>query len=75
MNNKITSRQQQILQFIVQHIEMRGYPPTVQEIGRTVNLSSTSTVHNHFDPLIPIFLIKWNPVIHEVFQPILVAIE
>ena len=47
MNNKITSRQKQILQFIIQHIEMRGYPPTVREIGAAVNISSTSTVHAH----------------------------
>lgn len=35
------------MQYILQHIDLRGYPPTVREIGEAVNLSSSSTVHAH----------------------------
>jgi repressor LexA len=47
MRSDITHRQRQILQYIVQHLETHGYPPTVREIGEAVNLSSSSTVHAH----------------------------
>jgi len=47
MSKVLTPRQRQILHFILQHIEAKGYPPTVREIGEAVNLSSSSTVHAH----------------------------
>ncbi|MCI5775683.1 MAG: transcriptional repressor LexA [Aerococcus sp.] len=40
-------RQRQILQFIYDNVEARGYPPTVREICDAVGLVSTSTVHGH----------------------------
>ena len=48
---KITSKQQQILDYIKQEILNRGYPPTVREICETVNLKSTSSVHSHLETL------------------------
>lgn len=45
------SKQIQILQFICDTVEDRGFPPTVREIGNAVNLSSTSTVHGHLERL------------------------
>jgi repressor LexA len=36
-----------ILDFIRDHIEKRGYPPSVREIGDAVELTSTSSVHHH----------------------------
>lgn len=45
------SKQMQILQFICDTVEDRGFPPTVREIGNAVNLSSTSTVHGHLERL------------------------
>lgn len=41
---KLSARQQKILQFIGEFIEDRGYPPTVRDIGRAANISSTSVV-------------------------------
>ncbi|MCL6519576.1 MAG: transcriptional repressor LexA [Armatimonadetes bacterium] len=58
MPKELTARQRQILQYILQHIEMRGYPPTVREIGEAVNLSSSSTVHAHLRSLEDAGLIK-----------------
>jgi len=63
MRKEISSRQRQILQFILQHIEARGYPPTVREIGEAVNLSSSSTVHAHLRALEDAGLIKRDAVL------------
>lgn len=51
MPAKGESRQIEVLRFIHQHVEERGYPPTVREIGEAVNLASTSTVHGHLSRL------------------------
>lgn len=63
MRKELTSRQRQILQFILQHIEVRGYPPTVREIGEAVNLSSSSTVHAHLRSLEESGLIKRDAIL------------
>lgn len=42
--NKLSDRQQKILQFIRDHQVERGYPPTIREIGRAAGISSTSVV-------------------------------
>lgn len=63
MQKELTQRQRQILHFILQHIEMRGYPPTVREIGEAVNLSSSSTVHAHLRSLEEAGLIKRDAVL------------
>ncbi len=44
-------KQDQILKFIQQQIRLRGFPPSVREIGEAVNLKSTSTVHGHLERL------------------------
>lgn len=43
--------QAKILSYIQDVIEMRGYPPSVREIGEAVGLRSTSTVHGHLTRL------------------------
>ena len=63
MAKEITGRQRQILQFILHHIEARGYPPTVREIGEAVNLSSSSTVHAHLRSLEDAGLIRRDAVL------------
>lgn len=47
----LTPRQAEILAFITQHTQQRGYPPTVREIGQAVGLASPSTVHAHLAKL------------------------
>ena len=39
--------QERILAYIQEEIQMRGYAPSVREIGEAVGLKSTSTVHGH----------------------------
>jgi repressor LexA len=47
----LTQRQRAILDFIVESVERRGYPPAVREIGKAVGLASPSTVHAHLQTL------------------------
>ena len=44
---ELSERQQEILEFVNQHVDANGYPPTVREIGQAVGLTSPSTVHAH----------------------------
>ena len=44
---KISKRQQDILTFIKDEVKLKGYPPSVREIGEAVGLASSSTVHGH----------------------------
>lgn len=44
---KISKRQEAILEFIKEEVKQKGYPPSVREIGTAVGLASSSTVHGH----------------------------
>ncbi|MEN6372868.1 MAG: transcriptional repressor LexA [Armatimonadota bacterium] len=68
MQKELSPRQRQILDYIVQHIEMHGYPPTVREIGEAVNLSSSSTVHAHLRNLEEAGLIRRDAVLTRAIQ-------
>lgn len=48
---KLTKRQQQILDYVRKCIEVKHYPPSVREIGQAIGLSSPSTVHAHLNAL------------------------
>src|SRR5919108_4802449 len=44
-------RQKKVLDFILETVEERGYPPSVREIADAVGLASPSTVHAPLEPL------------------------
>lgn len=48
---KISKRQEAILEFIKDEVKQKGYPPSVREIGAAVGLASSSTVHGHLGRL------------------------
>jgi repressor LexA len=48
---ELSNRQREILQFVNEHVDAYGYPPTVREIGQAVGLTSPSTVHAHLAKL------------------------
>lgn len=52
MQPKLTDRQQEILTFIQQYLELNGYPPTLREIGKKFDISSTFGVKRHLDALV-----------------------
>ena len=47
----LSPRQRDILEIIKKEITLKGYPPSVREIGEAVGLTSSSTVHNHLTVL------------------------
>ncbi len=48
---KLTGKQQVILDILKKLIAKNGYPPTVREIGKEANLSSPATIHFHLRQL------------------------
>ncbi|WP_110111946.1 transcriptional repressor LexA [Bacillus sp. CGMCC 1.16541] len=58
---KLSKRQQDILNFIKQEVKVKGYPPSVREIGEAVGLASSSTVHGHLARLESKGLIRRDP--------------
>jgi len=57
----LTTRQQEIWQFLAAYVDEHGYPPTVREIGEAVGLASPSTVHAHLASLEREGLIRRDP--------------
>lgn len=47
MAQVLSPKRKQILDCISESLRQRGYPPSVREIGETVGLTSSSTVHAH----------------------------
>ena len=48
---KLTDRQKAVLEFIVESIHDRGYPPTLREIGNHLGIKSTNGVNDHLRAL------------------------
>ena len=48
---RLTNKQNQVLDYIKQSIAKNGFPPTVREIGSALGLSSSATVHAHITTL------------------------
>ncbi len=51
MREKLTPRRKDILNFISEFLEEKGYPPSVREIGEAVGFASASSVHAHLSVL------------------------
>ena len=48
---RISQRRQQILRFIREFIDRKGYPPTVRDILHSCNISSPAVVQHHLKVL------------------------
>ncbi|HLR10651.1 MAG TPA: transcriptional repressor LexA [Sporosarcina sp.] len=77
---KISKRQEAILEFIKEEVKQKGYPPSVREIGTAVGLASSSTVHGHLarleskgyirrDPTKPRAIEVLDPMGEEIVKP------
>ncbi|WP_139653006.1 transcriptional repressor LexA [Raoultibacter phocaeensis] len=62
MAEKVTKRQQAVLDCIESCIREKGYGPTVREVCQSLGLSSPSTVHVHLKALEDKGLIKRDPL-------------
>lgn len=51
MTEALTSKRREILEYIAEQQRVRGFPPSVREIGQAVGLASSSTVHSHLKTL------------------------
>lgn len=60
-DRELTDRQRQVLEFIKAEVRLKGFPPTVRDIGEAVGLSSSSTVHAHLAALEAKGLIRRDP--------------
>ena len=49
--DKLTARQGEVLDFITDHIQTTGFPPTIREIGDNLGISSTNGVNDHLKAL------------------------
>jgi len=58
---KLTTRQQQIFEFIKRYTTEKGYPPTVRDIGQAIGLTSSSTVHAHLANLERLGVLRRDP--------------
>lgn len=57
----LSKRQQQVLEYIRDTVNDRGYPPSVREIGDAVGLSSPSSVHSQLSALVELGMITRDP--------------
>jgi len=48
---KLTARQQKVLEFIVGYLDDRGYPPTLRDIAGYLKVSGTLGIMKHLDAL------------------------
>lgn len=48
---KLTHRQSKVLEFIINSLDERGYPPTIREIGTHMSIRSTNGVNDHLKAL------------------------
>jgi repressor LexA len=51
ISRPLTERQKAILDFIVETVQTRGFPPTLREIGRAFSIRSTKGVNDHLAAL------------------------
>lgn len=49
--DNLNKKQFEILEFIKRELNKKGYPPSLREICKAVDLKSTSTVHGHLERL------------------------
>lgn len=50
--DKLSDRQQNILQFMARYINDHGFPPTIREIGEATDINSTSVVNYNLNKLV-----------------------
>jgi repressor LexA len=51
MKQALTGKQQEVLEYIVELVRTRGYPPTLEELGKRFGIRSTNGVRAHLRAL------------------------
>jgi repressor LexA len=65
----LTDRQREVLRFIAEQIEERGYPPTIREIGEALDIRSTNGVNDHLKALEKKGFLQRDPVKSRAVMP------
>ncbi len=71
----ITSRRQQILHYLIETTQERGYPPSLREIAKAVGLKSPSTVLFHLRVLEKAGLVERTPTLNRATRPVIGGTE
>ncbi|HPP75773.1 MAG TPA: LexA family transcriptional regulator, partial [Armatimonadota bacterium] len=50
-SRKLTARQREVLEFVINFVSERGFPPSIREIGSAMQISSLRGVTVHLDAL------------------------
>ncbi|MEG0826463.1 MAG: transcriptional repressor LexA [Bacilli bacterium] len=48
---KLTTRQNEVLDYVKSYVATNGYPPAIREIGKALGLNSPATIHSHLTSL------------------------
>lgn len=67
-NGTISKKQQEILDYLKETIINRGFPPSVREICKAVDLKSTSSVHAHLETLEKNGYIRRDPTLPRAIE-------
>ena len=73
MAKPLTSRQHKVLETIRAWIQERGYPPTIRELGKRLNIKSLRGVTTHLDAIAKKGFLKREPKARSISLPDLVA--
>jgi len=68
--DEITLRRQQILDYLIEAIQGRGYPPSMREIAKAVGLKSPSTVLFHLRVLEKAGLVERTPSLNRAIRSV-----
>ena len=71
----LTTRQREIMEFILSELQKKGYPPSVREIGEAVGLSSSSTVHAHLEKLEELGYLRRDPTKPRALEVLIGTVE
>ncbi len=63
MNDSLSERQQNVLEYLRKSIDKRGYAPSVRDICKDVGIKSTSTVHAYLKKLVSLGFIEMDSTI------------
>jgi repressor LexA len=61
MVESLPARQREVLRFIVELTEQRGFPPTLSDLAKAMGLKNRMTVHQHVTALKNKGMVHWEP--------------
>src|SRR5258706_14195361 len=66
----LTRKQKQVLDFVREFVEKKGYSPSLEEIGARFGLSSVATVHKHVSKLVEKGMLRREPNVNRSIEPV-----